>query len=112
MAPGPSARTETGVGVRQGMIKCRVEMWGLSREISGLPEVEVKLADNATSLRDVIGALKRQVPALEGIVICQGENRLEDTCAFNINGQFFLEDEKLQLKDGDCLRLLTLATGG
>ncbi|MEK7353261.1 MAG: MoaD/ThiS family protein [Chloroflexota bacterium] len=93
------------------MIKCRVEMWGLPREVSGLPEVEVKLEADA-SLKDVIAALKRQVPALEGSVICQGEDRLEDTCVFNINGQFFLEDEKLQLKDGDCLRLLTLATGG
>ena len=93
------------------MIKCRVEMWGLPREVSGLPEVEVKL-ENGAGLRDVIAALKRQVPALEGSVICQGEDRLEDTCAFNINGQFFLENEKLQLKDGDCLRLLTLATGG
>ena len=93
------------------MIKCRVEMWGLPREVSGMPEVEVKLADDA-SLRDVIAALKRQVPALEGSVICEGEDRLEDTCVFNIDGQFLLEDEKLRLKDGDCLRLLTLATGG
>ncbi len=93
------------------MIKCRVEMWGLPREISGLGEVEVKVQDNA-SLRDVIAALKRQVPALEGSVICQGENRLEDTCVFNIDGQFFLDDQELKRKDGDCLRLLTLATGG
>ncbi len=93
------------------MIKCRVEMWGLPSEISGLREVEVKL-ENDASLKDVIAALKREVPALEGSVICQGEDRLEDTCVFNINGQFYLEDEKLQLKDGDYLRLLTLATGG
>ena len=93
------------------MKKCTVEMWGLPREISGLQEVEVQLKDDA-GLRDVVAALKRKVPKLEGVVICSGEDRLEDTCAFNINGQFFLEDEKLQLKDGDCLRLLTLATGG
>ena len=93
------------------MIKCTVEMWGLPSEISGLREVEVKLANDA-SLKDVIAALKREVPALEGSVICEGQDRLEDTCAFNINGQFFMEDERLQLKDGDCLRLLTLATGG
>ena len=93
------------------MIKCKVEMWGLPREISGLQEVEVKVKDDA-GLRDVIAALKRKVPALEGGVICQGEDRLEDSCAFNINGQFVLDDEKLQLKNGDCLRLLTLATGG
>jgi hypothetical protein len=93
------------------MIKCTVEMWGLPREVSGLGEVEIEVEDNA-SLHDVIAALKHRVPALEGSVICKGEDRLEDTCAFNIHGQFFLEDERLQLKGGDCLRLLTLATGG
>jgi len=86
-------------------------MWGLPREVSGLAEVEVKVKENA-SLRDVITALKRQVPALEGSVICQGEDRLEDTCVFNIDGQFITEDENIRVKDGDCLRLLTLATGG
>ena len=86
-------------------------MWGLPREISGLPEVEVEVEDDA-SLRDVIVALKRRIPELEGSVICQGGDRLEESCAFNINGQFYLEDEKVQLKEGDCLRLLTLATGG
>ena len=86
-------------------------MWGLPREVSGLPDVEVKL-ENDASLKDVIAALRHRVPALEGGVICQGEDRLEDTCVFNMNGQFFLEDEKLQIKDGDCLRLMTLATGG
>ena len=93
------------------MIKCKVEMWGLPREVSGLPDVEVRVRDNA-GLRDVISALKRQVPALEGSVICIDEDRLEDTCAFAINGRFFTDDEDLQLRDGDCLRLLTLATGG
>ncbi|MBI2849977.1 MAG: MoaD/ThiS family protein [Chloroflexi bacterium] len=93
------------------MIKCTVEMWGLPREVSGMPAVEVQLEADA-GLSDVIAALKRQIPALEGSVICHGENRLEDTCVFNIDGQFLLEDEKLRLKDGDCLRLLTLATGG
>ena len=86
-------------------------MWGLPREVSGLGEVEVKVKNDA-SLSDVIAALKRQVPKLEGSVIRPGEDRLEDTCAFNINGQFLLDDERLQLKDGDLLRLLTLATGG
>ena len=93
------------------MIKCKVEMWGLPREISGLQEVEVRVKDDA-SLRDIIAALKREVPKLEGAVIRSGEDRLEESCAFNIDGQFYLEDEEVKLKDGDCLRLLTLATGG
>lgn len=93
------------------MIKCTVEMWGLPREVSGLPAVEVELENNA-GLSDVIAALKREVPALEGSVIRVGEDRLEDTCVFNIDGQFLQEEEKVTLRNGDRLRLLTLATGG
>jgi molybdopterin converting factor small subunit len=93
------------------MINCTVEMWGLPREVSGLPQVDVRVSENAT-LRDVIAALKKKVPALEGAVICAGEDRLEETCIFNLDGQFLIEDEAVNLKEGDCLRLLTLATGG
>lgn len=93
------------------MIKCTVEMWGLPREVSGLSEVEVSVKENA-GLPDVIAALKRKVPKLEGAVIASGANRLEDTCVFNIGGQFLQEEEKVTLRNGDRLRLLTLATGG
>lgn len=93
------------------MIKCRVEMWGLPREVSGLPEVEVSVKDDA-GLPEVIAALKRKVPRLEGQVLSSGEDRLEETCIFNIDGQFITDDERVKLKNGDTLRLLTLATGG
>ena len=93
------------------MIKCTVEMWGLPRELSGLPQVEVRVKDDA-GLRDVIAALKIEVPALEGAVISSVGDRLEDTCAFAIGGQFYADGEDVKLHEGDRLRLLTLATGG
>jgi hypothetical protein len=93
------------------MIKCKVEMWGLPREVSGLGDVEVQLEEDA-SLQDAIAALKRKVPALEGAVISPGQDRIEETCAFNINGCFYQNDENVQLKNGDCLKLVTVATGG
>jgi hypothetical protein len=93
------------------MIKCKVEMWGLPREVSGVGDVEVQVNEDA-GLQDIIAALKRKVPALEGAVIARGQDRLEETCAFNINGCFYQNDEKVQLKNGDCLKLLTVATGG
>ncbi len=93
------------------MINCSVEMWGLAREVSGTPEVEVQLADNA-GLKELIAALRIKVPAMEGTVIARGEDRLDDLCAFNINGQFYQDENSLRLRDGDSIRLLTLATGG
>ncbi|MAE10428.1 MAG: MoaD/ThiS family protein [Dehalococcoidales bacterium] len=93
------------------MIKCIVEMYGLSREVSGVQQVEIKL-EGGNSLRDAVAALRREIPSLDGSVIRRGEDRLEDDGAFNINGHFYLDHEELKLEDGDHLRLLSLATGG
>jgi len=93
------------------MNRCIVQLFGLPHEVTELREVEVELTDGA-SLGDVIAALRREIPALEGCVIRAGENRLMEHCAFNINGRFYLDDKEIQLQDGDRVLLLTLATGG
>jgi len=93
------------------MNRCVVQLFGLPHQATELHEVEVKLKDGA-NLGDVIAALRREIPALEGPVIRAGENRLMEHCAFNINGRFYLNDKDVQLQDGDRVSLLTLATGG
>ncbi|MBA7475474.1 hypothetical protein ES707_10845 [subsurface metagenome] len=93
------------------MKRCIVQLFGLPHEVTELREVEVELKDGA-NLGDVIAALRREIPALEGRVIRAGENRLMEHCAFNINGRFYLDDREIQLQDGDRIALLTLATGG
>jgi len=93
------------------MNRCIVQLFGLPREITELREVEVELKDGA-NLGDVIAALRREIPALEGNVIRAREDRLIENYGFNINGRFYLNNEEVQLKDGDHIALLTLATGG
>jgi len=93
------------------MIKFLVEMFGLSPEITGLQEVEVELEDGA-SPTDVIARLRREIPALEGPVIRCEEDRLVEHYGFYINGRFYTGDEEVQLKDGDRIVLLALASGG
>ena len=93
------------------MFRCMVQLFGLPHEITELREVEVELKDGA-NLRDVIAALRREIPALEGHAIHAGENRLMEHCAFNINGRFYLDDKEVQLQNSDRIALLTLATGG
>ena len=88
-----------------------VQMFGLPREVTELREVEVELKDRA-GLEDVVAALRHEIPALEGPVIRAGENWLMEHCAFNINGRFYCDDRDIQLRDGDRIILLTLATGG
>jgi len=73
--------------------------------------VEVELEDGA-SLRDIVAALMRKIPALEGGVTRAGEDRLMEYYAFNINGRFYFDDMELQLQGNDRVALLTLATGG
>ena len=93
------------------MFKCTVEMFGLPEEITDRRKVEVELKDGA-SPRDVVAALRREIPALEGPVIRCGEDQLVERYGFYINGRFYTGDEEVQLKDGDRVVLLTLATGG
>ena len=93
------------------MSKYTVEMFGIPYSISGVRQVEFEL-DNGAKLTDIIGALKREAPALEGEVIIPGANYLNEGFTFNINGRFYIDDRDLTLKEGDKIILLTLATIG
>ncbi|UCB42671.1 MAG: MoaD/ThiS family protein [Dehalococcoidales bacterium] len=93
------------------MFRCMVEIFGLPEEITGPPKIEVRLKDGANP-SDVIAALRREVPVLEGPVIRRGEDQLTDSFGLYINGYYYIDDEEVQLKDGDRIVLLALASGG
>ncbi len=93
------------------MFKIKLQMYGLSHEITNLREVELELPENA-GMKAVVAALKKQIPALEGTVIAKGENRLEPLYKFNLNGRFYFEGMDFQLHPGDRIALLVPATGG
>jgi molybdopterin converting factor small subunit len=93
------------------LFKCVIGLFGLPHEIAGEPKVEIELKDEA-SLTDVIVALRRKIPKLEGLVICAGEDKLTEYYAFNINGRFYTDDKEIRIRSGDHVALLALATGG
>ncbi len=94
------------------MMRYIVEMYGLSIEITELQKVAVELKGGA-NLKDLVAALRREIPALEGHVIRAGEDRLTEHYVLNINGLFYSDDaEELYLQSGDRVALLTLAVGG
>jgi molybdopterin converting factor small subunit len=93
------------------MAKYVVEMFGLSPDITELRKVEIELGDEPR-LADIVAALRQRVPALEGVVIRPGEDRLTDRYVFNINGQFYFDGREPKLQKGDRIVLLTLATVG
>ncbi|MFC2072659.1 MoaD/ThiS family protein [Chloroflexota bacterium] len=93
------------------MFRCVVGIFGLPHEITELQKVEIELKDGA-SLRDVIAALRREIPTLEGHVVCAGEDKLMGNYAFNINGHFYFDDREIQLHNGDHIALLSIVSGG
>ena len=93
------------------MFKLVIGLYGLPRGIVNGHQVEVELKDEA-SLADVIVALCRALPKLEGPVILAGENKLTEHYAFNINGRFYTDDKEILIRSGDKVALLALAAGG
>lgn len=86
-------------------------MFGLPHEMTELQKVEIELKDGA-SLRDVIAALRREIPILDGHVVCAGEYQLMGDYVFNINGRFYFDDREIRLHNGDHIALLHIASGG
>jgi len=86
-------------------------MYGLPREITELREVEVDLKAGA-GMAEVVVALRKKVPSLEGPVIVPGQERLMPEYKFNINGSFYFAGMDFKLKKGDRIALLVPMTGG
>jgi molybdopterin converting factor small subunit len=94
------------------MITCTVELYGLSAELAGINEVVLELSAENTGMRGLVTALRTRLPELDGIVLKKDENILADDQAFNIDGRFYSGRNKIIVRDGDRIRLLTAATGG
>jgi molybdopterin converting factor small subunit len=93
------------------LFKCVIGLFGLPRGIVAGHQVEVELKDEA-GLTDIIAALRRELPKLEGPVIRAGEDKLTEHYAFNINGRFYTDDKEIRIRSGDKIALLALAAGG
>jgi molybdopterin converting factor small subunit len=93
------------------LFKCTIGLFGIPRDITDEREVEVELPDES-GLTDLIASLRHKIPKLEGPVIREGEDKLTDYFAFNINGRFYNDDKDIRIRSGDRIGLLALATGG
>ncbi|MBN2039003.1 MAG: MoaD/ThiS family protein [Spirochaetes bacterium] len=93
------------------MFKTRIHIYGLPKDISDLREIEVELNDGA-GMNEVVSAMREKIPALEGSVILEGENRLAEYYKFNINGHFYFDGMEFELNEGDRIALLMPMPGG
>jgi len=94
------------------MIACTIELYGLSAELAGISEVILELPEKNAGMQELIRALKKRLPELDGIIFKKDEYVLADDQAFNINGQFYSGSDVIMVHDGDRIRLLTAAIGG
>jgi molybdopterin converting factor small subunit len=93
------------------IFECAIPMYGLAQEITTAREVKVELRDGA-GMAEVIAAMRKKLPALEGPVFRRGQDRLEENYKFNINGKFYFEGTDFELHPGDRIALLVPVTGG
>lgn len=93
------------------MFKCRMHLFGVARDITDLQEVELELPEGA-SMAEVIAALRQKIPSLEGPVIRNGEDRLQDNYRFNVNGHFYVDGMDFKLNQNDRISLLILVLAG
>ena len=83
-----------------------IELYGVPRFRAGV----ARLAVEAGSVGEALGALGRECPALIGTVL-EGE-RVNPAYRLNVNGERFVSDPAAPLADGDALILLSADVGG
>ncbi len=93
------------------MFTVNIEMYGVPQSVTQQYKTRLDLEDGA-SLQDVIQALKQKMPAMEGSVIYQGQDRLIENFSFIVNGQSQPEDSDIRIQPNDRIVLVLMATGG
>ena len=91
--------------------RCRVELFGMSRLLAGVKEIEVDLVEG-DDVRSVLRVLASRCPALVGPVIRPDLASLADGQALNLNGLRFVADPETRVSPGDALLLLSSSAGG
>ena len=91
--------------------RCRVELFGVSRLLAGVKEIEVNLAEG-DDVRSVLRALASRCPDLVGPVIRPDLAGLADGQVLNLNGLRFIPDLETRVSPGDALLLLSSSAGG
>jgi molybdopterin converting factor small subunit len=83
----------------------RVEFLGLPRERAGVDEVELQ----ADTLGQLLEALVARFPSLGELVAAE---QLRPSFVANLNGDRFVRDPRTQLRETDCVLILSADAGG
>ena len=90
-----------------------VEFAGVSRLLTGTPQISLELQDG-TTFREIMHLLASRYPQMVGHVIDPSSNTLYASTSLSLNGKQIIPPEKLDEgpSEGDRLILLSLMAGG
>ena len=83
----------------------RVEFLGVPRERAGVTQVEL----HAETLGQLLASLAIRFPSLGELITT---DRLRSSFVANLNGDQFVSDPLTELKDDDCVLILSADAGG
>jgi molybdopterin converting factor small subunit len=83
----------------------RVELLGVPRERAGVAELEL----TADTLGQLMATLSVRFPSLGALIAA---DRLRPSIVANLNGDRFVSDPRTQLKEDDCVLILSADAGG
>jgi len=83
----------------------RVEFLGLPRERAGVAEIELQ----AETLGQLLRALAARFPSFGELVAA---DELRPSLVANLNGDRFVRDPRTELRDSDCVLILSADAGG
>ena len=82
-----------------------VELLGIPRERAGVAGLELQ----ADTLGQLLTALAVRFPSLGELI---ATDRLQPSVVANLNGDQFVSDPRTQLREGDCVLILSADAGG
>ena len=88
----------------------RVEFYGIARQRTGIPHVELELAGGQTTLAEVLRELAGRLPRFGSECLTGG--RLHSTISANLGGERFVSDPAVQIREGQTLLILSADAGG
>ena len=83
----------------------RVEFLGVPRERAGVAELEL----HAETLGQLLAWLAIRFPSLGELITT---DRLRSSFVANLNGDQFVSDPRTELRDDDCVLILSADAGG
>ena len=99
-----NTQTRNRVGVR-------VELFGRARTVAGVREVQIALPPESGA-SDLAAALAAALPSLLSVALEDDGSRLLSSYTANFNGLAFMDDNPIQISQGDTIYLFSSQAGG